>query len=142
MTAWSPEFSDFLKEIDPPYSSNVPAGFDHHFFMSTIMENRGVYSRSDGKIILPKNEDDLNKIISHIGSCLNDFYIPWMENFTGFSVGLIDKILNNPEFYSYPVPLIEYICRENFISFESMGVQLRKGVVKNKKYDEELLGIS
>ena len=139
MFGWSLEFSEYLKTIAPPYKSNVPEGFDHHFGMSTIMENRGVYSRSDGTISLPIRLDQIDEIIAHIQVTLNDFYLPWLDRFINFSPDLIDDIVKRPGYYSYPVPLISFILKKNKMKFQDLTIQIGKTVMKNKIFDTELL---
>ena len=139
MFGLSLEFSEYLKTIAPPYKSNVPEGFDHHFGMSTIMEKRGVYSRSDGTISLPIRLDQIDEIIAHIQGILNDFYLPWLDRFINFSPDLIDDIVKRPDYYSYPVPLISFILKKNKMKFQDLTIQIGKTVMKNKLFDAELL---
>ena len=107
--------------------------------MVTMMENRGVYSRSDGKIDLPIRLDQIDEIIVHIQDTLNDFYLPWLERFINFSPDLIDDIVKRPDYYSYPVPLISFILKKNKMKFQDLTIQFGKTVMKNKIFDTELL---
>ena len=139
MIGWSLEFSEYVKVINPPYKSNTPRGTDHHFSMVTMMENRGVYSRSDGKIDLPIRLDQIDEIIAHIQGTLNDFFLPWLDRFINFSPDLIDDIVKHPDYYSYPVPLISFILKKNKMKFQDLTIQVGKTVMKNKLFDAELL---
>ena len=139
MIGWSLEFSEYVKVINPPYKSNTPRGTDHHFSMVTMMENRGVYSRSDGKIDLPIRLDQIDEIIVHIQDTLNDFYLPWLERFINFSPDLIDDIVKHPDYYSYPVPLISFILKKNEMKFQDLTIKIGKTVMKNRVFDEGVL---
>ena len=139
MTGWSADFDGYIADVRPPYGSNHPDDFDHHFFMSTIMEDRGIFSRSDGKIYLPNKEDDIFEICSHIKNCLNDVYIPWLIRFVKFSPELIESIVRRPDFYSYPSPLIAYLLKKNEMKYGDLGFKLGKGIIKNKDFDLKIL---
>ena len=139
MIGWSLEFSEYVKLINPPYKSNTPRGTGNHFSMVTMMENRGVYSRSDGKIDLPIRLDQIDEIIVHIQGTLNDFYLPWLGRFINFSPDLIDDIVKHPDYYSYPVPLISFILKKNEMKFQDLTIKIGKTVMKNRVFDEGVL---
>ena len=107
--------------------------------MVTMMENRGVYSRSDGTISLPIRLDQIDEIIAHIQGTLNDFYLPWLERFINFSPDLIDDIVKHPDYYSYPVPLISFILKRNKMKFQDLTIKIGKTVMKNRVFDEGVL---
>ena len=107
--------------------------------MVTMMENRGVYSRSDGTISLPIRLDQIDEVIAHIQGTLNDCYLPWLERFINFSPDLIEDIVKRPVYYSYPVPLISFILKKNKMKFQDLTIQIGKTVMKNKLFDAELL---
>lgn len=140
MTGWSMAFGEFVADVAPPYGSNHPEGFDHHFFMSTIMENRGLYSRGDGKIYLPEKVGTISEICSHIENCLNEFYVPWLRSFVNFSPDLIGRVIQRPEFYSFPAPLIAFVLKVNNLHWEDVKVDLSRGVLRNKAFDTRLIG--
>jgi hypothetical protein len=139
MTGWSADFSNFLEMINPPYDSNVPIGFSHQFFMSTLMEERGVYSRSSGKVFLPQHEEKIPELIDNIEICLTNFYIPWIQEFLDASLGIVRKIAECPEFYSYPAPIISYVLNKNSVAWGDLKIPLGKNVIKNKNFDNKLL---
>lgn len=138
ITGWSADVTDFIEKIEPPYRSNVPVGFDHHFFMSTFMENRGVFSRADGKIYLSEVRS-IDETMKHIEHCLNDYYIPKIENFLTGAPPLITNVVDNPDFYSYPIPLISFVLKRNSMKFEELKLSLGKTLVKNPAFDKALL---
>ena len=139
MIGWSLEFSEYVKVVNPPYKSNTHRGTGSHFSMVTMMENRGVYSRSDGTISLPIRFDQIDEIIAHIQGTLNDFYLPWLDRFINFSPDLIDDIVKRPGYYSYPVPLISFILKKNKMKFQDLTIQIGKTVMKNRVFDEGVL---
>ncbi|THJ30093.1 hypothetical protein E8K88_17840 [Lampropedia aestuarii] len=134
----SGEFSDFLSKIAPPYQSNRPPDLGHDFSMNTLMEDRGVFSRSNGKINL-LDVTNLNEMMLHIESCLNDYYIPKVENFLTFSSSLIEDVAKNPDFYSYPIPLIVFVMKKNSIKFKELQTPMNKKLFKNSLFDKSLL---
>ena len=136
----SGEFSDYISKINPPYISNNPPDFGYDFSMSSLMENRGIFSRTDGKIYLTEVQD-INKTIMHIGHCLNEYYIPKVENFLTFRPPLIKDIVENPNFYSYPAPLIAFVMQKNSIKPEDLKFSFGKKIIKNSTFDKSILGI-
>ena len=139
MTGWSSEFTDYIAQIQPPYRSNHPDGFDHHFFMSTLMEVRGEYSRSDGKMALPRDKQHVEEISQHIQICLQNAYLPWLSNFVHFAPELIKRVLERPDFYSYPAPLIAFILKKNGMRWDGLNLQAGKAVIKNRTFDFDVL---
>jgi hypothetical protein len=140
--AWSEDFSRFIEKPSPPYESNIPEGFEYQFSMNTLMEDRGVYSRSNGKLLLPDNTQGIEENIAHIRKCIGDFYIPWVQRFVSISPNLIDDIIKNPRFYSYPAPLIAYAMKHNSMRVEDINIMPGKSIIKNKEFDEKLLSLA
>lgn len=141
ITGWSADVAEYIKQVQPPYPSNVPAGFDHHFFMSTLMERRGVFSRVDGKIHL-SDIRSVDEVMMHIERCIKDNYIPKIENFLEASPALIENVVENPDFYSYPIPLISMALKRNSMNFEELKLSLGRMLVKNPAFDKALLASS
>ena len=104
------------------------------------METRGVFSRSDGKIYL-STAQNMERDINHIQNCLNEHYIPKIETFLTCSPSLIDDIIENPDFYSFPAPLMAFTMRINSIRAEDLKVSLGKKILKNSIFDKNILGL-
>ena len=136
----SGEFENFISEIAPPYASNRPPDLKHDFSMNTLMETRGFFSRSDGKIHLSEVES-VERVMIHIQSCLNEHYMSKIENFLTFSPSLINVIADNPDFYSFPAPLIAFTMQINSINPEDLKVALGKKILKNNTFDKNILGL-
>ena len=111
MTGWSADFDGYIADVTPPYGSNHPDDFDHHFFMSTIMEDRGIFSRSDGKIYLPNKEDDIFEICSHIKNCLNDVYIPWYIMTSRENNKQTMEFFEKNNYFNYPKDKIKFFIQ-------------------------------
>jgi hypothetical protein len=135
------EFPRFLKEFPPPYASNHPSDLGYDFSMNTLMEKRGEFARQDGKILLANNLEQISNSIEHIKICLNNFYIPMAERFTDFSPELINDIVKNPSYYSYPLPLIVFCLKNNSLGRDMINEvgNLGKEIIKNKAFDQTLI---
>jgi len=139
ISATSDEFSEFISNMNPPYKSNKPDGFNHHFSMSTLMENRGVFSRSGGTIYLPSKPEHISETISHIENVLNSTYIPLLERFVRFSPELVGDILANPDYYSYPIPLVVFALKANSLHSDFIKTNINRKAIKNSEFDKKIL---
>ena len=140
ITCSSGEFESYISDVAPPYPSNKPPDLRHDFSMSTLMETRGVFSWLVGIIYL-STAQNMERDINHIQNCLNEHYIPKIENFLTFSPSLIDDIIENPDFYSFPAPLMAFTMRINSIRAEDLKVSLGKKILKNSIFDKNILGL-
>lgn len=139
LTGYSDEFSEYIEKIKPPYKSNTLDDFDHHFNMSTLQEKSNSHSNQVGKIYLTSSNLELNSQLDNLSKSLTDFYIPWLIEFLDFRVELIYKILQRPDFYSYPIPMVSYILKKQGVKLSDLNLEVSKKIIKNKEFDNNLM---
>lgn len=139
LTGYSDEFSEYIEKIKPPYNSNTLDGFEHHFNMSTLQEKSHSYSNQVGKIYLTSNHLEFNYQLDNLSKALAGFYIPWLIEFLDFKVELIYKILQRPDFYSYPIPMVVYILKKQGVKLSDLNLEIGKKIIKNKEFDNNLM---
>lgn len=139
LTGYSDEFSEYIEKIKPPYNSNTLDGFEHHFNMSTLQEKSHSHSNQVGKIYLTSNHLEFNYQLDNLSKALAGFYIPWLIEFLDFKVELIYKILQRPDFYSYPIPMVVYILKKQGVKLSDLNLEISKKIIKNKEFDNNLM---
>lgn len=140
MSFMSGEFDSFIENLSIPYRSNRPSGSGSHFALITYSENRGIFSRSSGTIRLPTTEDELEATVAHISRAINESYIIMADRFLHFAPELIDDIISNPNFYSYPYLLILFTAKINGIGLDTiMNPRItNKRLLGNASFDKKI----
>lgn len=141
LTGYSGEFSYYIQKIVPPYKSNMVDGFSAHFYMTTLQEKSHSHAQQLSKIYLPHSDHVLDLCINQISDALNGFYIPYLMAFVDFNPSLIHYIVQRPDFYSYPIPMIAYVLEFNGLKWSDLNLPIGKKIIRDREFDEALLQI-
>ena len=140
MSVDSPEFQNFIKEVNPPYKSNLLT--EHTLAMTSSGEKNKTFSPTiGGAVALPRTPDKIEETCQWICERITSIYLPRLFHLINFESELIQDILENPDHYSYPFPLILYAVRKNNLSINDVDEHLlfSKKISKNKSYDRSLV---
>ncbi|NIE63555.1 hypothetical protein [Burkholderia sp. Ax-1719] len=139
-SADSADLQSFFSEIKPPYKPNIATGLA--FAMNTSMEIDKLFSPNQGgAIALPRNEVEIESVCQWICGKVKDVYLPRVLRVLEADPRLVDDVLANPDYYSYPVLTIIFAVYKNNLNTDGLNFDymLGKKVSKNKNYDAELL---
>jgi hypothetical protein len=139
-SADSADLQNFFKEMRPPYKPNVATGLA--FAMNTSMEIDKVFSLNQGgAIALPQDEAEIESVCQWICGKVKDVYLPRVLRVLEADPCLVDDVLENPDYYSYPfLTIIFVVIRGNLnVSGLNFDYMLGKKFSKSKNFDIELL---
>jgi hypothetical protein len=138
-SADSADLQSFFNEIKPPYKPNVATGLA--FAMNTSMEVDKLFSPNQGgAIALPRDEVEVESVCQWICGKVKDVYLPRVLRVLEADPRLLDDVLKDPGYYSYPVLTIIFAAYKNNLKVDSLNFDyiLGKKISKNKNFDAEL----
>lgn len=122
----SPIMKSELDTFCPPYKSNLPND-EYIYCMSTMGEK-------DGCPLLPSTEDGIDKTCKLLLDRLKYAQLPAIVNLLDVNKDLVEDIINNPKYYSYPFLLILLAINKNGISKDDIDSDIL--------FDEKILGFN
>jgi hypothetical protein len=138
-SADSADLQSFFNEIKPPYKPNVATGLA--FAMNTSMEVDKLFSPNQGgAIALPRDEVEVESVCQWICGKVKDVYLPRVLRVLEADPRLLDDVLKDPGYYSYPVLTIIFAAYKNNLKVDSLNFDyiLGRKISKNKNFDAEL----
>ncbi|MFQ6572330.1 hypothetical protein [Pseudomonas sp. UM16] len=133
---------DCASHYTPPYKSNLFGGAGFSF---TTSGDRGkIFSGDFGGAIKTPDSVSLRSVCDHIGSVLEDFYIPMVLGCIAPTGRTIRDVLSAPDNYAYPAVFVHCamsLCPGLVSEQELSEVLSCKEIVKNKGYDLPLLAL-
>ncbi|WP_322071855.1 hypothetical protein [Paraburkholderia bannensis] len=139
-SADSQEFQDFFRSMEPPYRPNIPTGLV--FAMNTSMETEKLFSPNQGgAVTLPRDESEIEQTCQWICGKVKEIYLPRVLRVLNNSPKLIDDVIANPDYYSYPMLTVVFSALNGGAGFGGLNIDyiLGRKFSKNKNYDSDLL---
>ena len=132
-------FTAFYERNPPPYRSNLPP--EWQYAMNSLMEKFKVFAQDiGGTVPLPTTDAAIDSTCGWICEKLNTIYLPRLSNFLLCTPGLIADIIENPDYYDYPIPMIACAISSNALDPRGYADRvLIKRLLKNKAYDSSVL---
>ena len=123
----------------PPYRSNLPP--EWQYVMNSLMEKFKIFSQDiGGTVPLPTTDAAVDSACEWIAEKLNTIYIPRLSNFLLCAPGLIGDIIENPDHYDYPIPMIACAISANALDPRDYADRLLiKRLLKHRTYDSRVL---
>ncbi|WP_124469424.1 hypothetical protein [Burkholderia cepacia] len=136
----SPDLQDFFKKNNPPYKPRIPTGLV--LAMNTSMERVKSFSPNPGGAVdLPRNEMEVESTCRWICEKVTGIYLPRVINAMEVGARLIWDVMENPNYYSYPLLTIVFAAKRNGVELGGLDVDYLLGsrVSGSKSFDEGVI---
>ncbi|WP_369324940.1 hypothetical protein AB5985_20235 [Burkholderia cepacia] len=136
----SPDLQDFFKKNSPPYKPRIPTGLV--LAMNTSMERVKSFSPNPGGAVdLPRNEMEVESTCRWICEKVTGIYLPRVINAMEVGARLIWDVMENPNYYSYPLLTIVFAAKRNGVELGGLDVDYLLGsrVSGSRSFDEGVI---